>query len=376
MRKSITPTQIRETNRQRIYQYIYQNGSVSQQDLTYHLRLSRPTVANNLAELKEEGFITEAGQIDTDLVGRKPSAYTINVQYRVSIGVELLSRRVKMIAVDLYGNKINREVFNLTFKNEDSYFQEVCNHILQFKENSHLKNEQILGVGFSIQGLTSPDGRKIIYGKILNCTGLDIEVFSKYLPFTCRFFHDADSAATSELWASPDLRNGFYLSLSRHLGAAIIHDRKIIAGIHGHNATVEHIQLKPDGDLCYCGKRGCLETLCSLRALHYDLDKLDEFFDEVRHENLDLKVIWLTYLKNLSRAINLLHLLYDQTFILGGDLAPYFDIHDIQYLYAEIQEQTPFPEAHDFLQISKMPKHNITIGAALPFIQNFLEKQN
>ena len=35
-------------------------------------------------------------------------------------------------------------------------------------------------------------------------------------------------------------------------------------------------------------------------------------------------------------------------------------------------QMTPFAEAQDFLQISKMPEHNITIGAALPYIQKFL----
>ena len=84
--------------------------------------------------------------------------------------------------------------------------------------------------------------------------------------------------------------------------------------------------------------------------------------------------IWITYLKNLARAINMLHLVYDKTFILGGYLAPYLQQTDIDYLYQEIAEQTPFPEAHDFLEISRMPKHNITIGAALPYVQQFLEQ--
>ena len=59
---------------------------------------------------------------------------------------------------------------------------------------------------------------------------------------------------------------------------------------------------------------------------------------------------------------------------LGGYLAPYLQQADIDYLYQEIAEQTPFSEAHDFLEVSRMPKHNITIGAALPYVQAFLEK--
>lgn len=375
MKKSITPTQIRETNRQRIYQYLYQKGNVSQQDIAYDLHLSRPTVTNNLTALKKEGLVAEAGQIDSEFVGRKASAYSIDAQYRVSIGVELLSQQVKMIIIDLYGKKIQRQVFNLPFTMDDSYFKEVCQRILDFKTACRLTDEQILGVGFAMQGLISPDGTQVIYGKILHCTGLEISAVTKYLPYPCRFVHDSESAATAELWVSPQLSDAFYLSLGRHLGAALIYNRKIISGIHGHNATIEHIQMDPDGELCYCGKHGCLETLCSLRALHSDLDKLPDFFTAVREGQAKAQETWQTYLQNLARAINLLHLIYDQPFILGGYLASYLQPEDIEKLYQLLQEQTPFPEAHDFLQISKMPKHNIAIGAALPFIQTFLERQ-
>ena len=60
-------------------------------------------------------------------------------------------------------------------------------------------------------------------------------------------------------------------------------------------------------------------------------------------------------------------------FILGGHLAPWFTEADIRFLYGVIRDYTPFEEAEDFLRISKMPSHNITVGAALPFIRAFLE---
>ena len=61
MKKSITPKQIKATNRQLIYRYIYENEKVSQQELSYELHLSRPTVAANLAELEADGLIYRNG---------------------------------------------------------------------------------------------------------------------------------------------------------------------------------------------------------------------------------------------------------------------------------------------------------------------------
>lgn len=372
MKKSITPNQIRENNRNLIYQYIYRNPKVSQQDIAYDLHLSRPTVTTNLSSLEEDGLITKNGQIDTEYVGRKAAAYTIVPDFRVGIGVEILKKEVKMIAVNLYGEKILRSVYDISFRNEDDYFQKVCQEILSFKSSIGLADKQILGIGFAMQGLISPDSQTVLYGKILECTGLSITAFTRYLPYPCSFIHDADSAAISELWVSPDLDDAFYLSLSNHLGASIISDRKLISGNHGHSSTIEHIQMEPEGKLCYCGKHGCMETLCSIHALLDESETIDSFFQKVRNPEEAARKRWLSYLRHLARSVNLLHLIYDKTFILGGYLAPYLLESDLAFLYEEIKKLTPFPEDSDFLQISKMPKHNITIGAALPYIQDFL----
>lgn len=372
MKKSITPNQIKENNHNLIYQYIYRNPNVSQQDIAYALHLSRPTVTTNLSSLEEAGRIAKNGRIDTEYVGRKASAYAIVPDYRVGIGVEILKKEVKMIAVDLYGKKISRSVYEISYQNNESYFQNVCQEILAFKDFVGLSDKQILGVGFAIQGLISPDSKTVLYGKILECTGLSIHAFTSHLPYPCSFIHDADSAAIAELWVSPDLNDAFYLSLSNHLGASLISDRKLISGNHGHSSTIEHIQMEPDGELCYCGKRGCMETLCSIHALLNEKETIDCFFDKVKKQDDTALKRWYTFLQHLAKSVNLLHLIYDKTFILGGYLAPYLQESDLAFLYEEIRKLTPFPEASDFLQISKMPKHNITIGAALPYIQEFL----
>lgn len=373
MKRSITPNQIKQNNRSLIYQYIYENRKVSQQDIAYDLRLSRPTVTTNLSAMEEGGLIRKDGQIDTEFVGRKASGYAIVPDYRVSVGVEILKDEIKMIAVNLYGEKIGRKTEAIPFQNQESYFQTVCSGILAFQNDLSISDEQILGIGFAVQGLTTPDRKTIIYGEILSCTGLSVEAFSDYLPFPCCFIHDADSAAISELWVSPELTDAFYLSLSKHLGAAIISRGVILPGKHGHSATIEHMQMRAEGKRCYCGRRGCMETLLSMSAL-LDTDETPEaFFEGVRHNEAPYVERWETYLTNLADAVNMLHLIFDTDFIFGGYLAQYLCEQDIVFMHEKIRCMTPFPEERDFLRISKMPRHNITIGAALPYIQSFLD---
>jgi len=62
-------------------------------------------------------------------------------------------------------------------------------------------------------------------------------------------------------------RDVLVLSLDWGIGLGIIMDGKLRSGITGFAGEIGHIPLVNDGALCYCGKRGCLETVASGIAL-------------------------------------------------------------------------------------------------------------
>ena len=368
----ITPRQIKRTNRQMIYDFIYREKKVSPQDIVFALRLSRPTVASNLLEMEESGLILKNGLSENDQIGKKAVAYSVVAEYRIAIGVAITRDKVKIIAVNLYGEKINRVVMDIPFEKQDWYYKKAAEGILDFISSLNIAREKILGIGFAMQGLVSSDGQRVVYGKILDCFGLTIDVFQKWLNYPCVFIHDMDSAALSELWNSPELNDAIYISLDYHVGGAFIFDRQISTGKHGHSATFEHIQAKPEGQLCYCGKRGCFETVCSMKALLGNEDP-EKFFQAVRNKESEPAIKWKIYLEYLSHLIANLHLVNDTNFILGGHLAQYFMEDDIKIIYDNVRSYTPFDDADDYILLSKMPSHNITIGAALFYIRAFLE---
>ncbi len=373
MGKSITPKQIKANNRQLIYDYIYENGKVSQQDISYALRLSRPTVASNLVALEADGLIYKNGMQDTELIGRKAVGYSIVADYRVAIGVEVRSRKLKMIAVDLYGKPVDFEEKGLPFEMSDEYCRRVSEEIRDFISRHDFRDEQVLGIGFAMQALISTDGTSIVYGAILNNTGFKVECFGRYLPYPCTFIHDPEGAALTEIWHSQRITNALYISLSQHLGGALIADGMIRGGKHGHNATFEHIQVRygAEAKKCYCGRYGCLETVCSMSALLGD-DQPEDFFEAVRSGEAGAVEKWNDYLGILSRMVNNLHLVLDVDVILGGHLAQFLTEQDVRFMYSVIREATPFDEEEDFILLSRMPRHNITVGAALTYIQAFL----
>ncbi|MBR2343571.1 MAG: ROK family protein [Clostridia bacterium] len=81
--------------------------------------------------------------------------------------------------------------------------------------------------------------------------------------------NDANAAAYAEAqWGvgSGEL-SLIAVTLGTGVGGGIVIDGKIWEGVNGHAAEVGHMVVETDGRQCACGKRGCLETYCSVRAL-------------------------------------------------------------------------------------------------------------
>ena len=358
-----------------IYTYIYHKKEVLQQNIIDNLNMSSPTVIKHLTEMRKEGLIfSKRVPLEPNTPGRAPIILSVNAKYKIALGVEILKDSVKIIAIDLYGKSLRWERLIIDYANTDTYYQAICENVKQFITNMKVEKvgSKILGVGFALQGLVSEDGSTVIYGEILKCTGLKIDVFTKYLNYPCKFVHEPDGAALFELFVSPELQNAVYLSMSEHLGGALIFNRRILNGMHRHSATFEHITACKDGEPCYCGKRGCYETICSKVALLRG-EEADDFFARVRSGDSKAVERWGVFLEYLGRLIAHLHLVVDTKYILGGHLARYFTQEDIDVLYKYVRERTPFVEGDAYILRSKINDHNITIGAALPYIMGFLE---
>lgn len=77
--------------------------------------------------------------------------------------------------------------------------------------------------------------------------------------------NDANAAGLAEyLWgAGHGIRNVFFATLGTGIGTGIILDGKIFHGRTGSAAEGGHITIDPNGPVCGCGKKGCIEVLAS-----------------------------------------------------------------------------------------------------------------
>lgn len=381
----LTTIQLKKINKSKVYHYIYQQHTTSKLQIVQELQMGLSTVSQNLTLLEQEGYIQRNGYFDST-GGRKAQTIQIVPDFRISIGIGILKEMFHMTAIDLYGHILDMETISLSYADTDAYYKQMTEKIQAFITSHHYDLQKILGISIATQGITSSDHTTVTYGKILHNTGMNVDHFSSRLPFACHLEHDSKSAAHLELWNHPELDSAIVILLNRNLGGAIITDRHIHQGSTMHSGTLEHMCVNPDGPLCYCGNRGCLETYCSADALEQASGMpIPDFFHSLREisrhtadtdtdekKSSQISQIWEDYLNHLAFAMKNLNLIIDAPIILSGYLASFLTEEDTQYLLKQINAATPFPLRKEQILVGTYGQYTQAAGAALYYVETFL----
>ncbi|MCX6559091.1 MAG: ROK family protein [Candidatus Aminicenantes bacterium] len=131
--------------------------------------------------------------------------------------------------------------------------------------------EPIRAAGFGLPGIFDLASRRILESPHTGgLDGIEIEaVLERLLGVPVRADNDANLAAFGE-WrhgAGRGVANLILLTIGTGIGAGIIADGKLLRGARGYAGEVGHMSIRPDGEPCACGGRGCLETEASARAI-------------------------------------------------------------------------------------------------------------
>ena len=371
--KGMTTIALKKINRDKVYQYIYQQKETSKLQIVSDLQMGLSTVSQNLNELENDGLISRNGYFEST-GGRKAQIIRIVEDYRISIGLGILKDMFHIVVVNLYGDAIASETIGLPYENSDAYYSTLAENVERFIQEQQYLPEKIEGISIATQGIISPDGTAVTYGNIMGNTKMQLSDFSSRLPYPCHLEHDSKAAADLELWNHPQFDSALIFLLNQNLGGAMITGHSVHQGDHMRSGLFEHICIDPDGPACYCGNRGCLETYCSANALKAAAGMpVSEFFNILHStQTPTLSQIWQNYLDHLAFAIRNLNLVIDCPVIISGYLAPYFMESDLLYLLNKINEHSLFQMTRDQLSVGEHGQYTPAIGASLYYVKQFL----
>jgi len=270
----VLPEHARAHNRSLVLQHLFHEGPTSRADLARATSLTRVTISDLVSVLIAEGLVEELGVRPGQrvgkpaiLVGMRTSAYQI-------VSVDLTDEEVVRGAVlTLTGDFVVRQSLAVDGRTGT----ELVDLLTRFCRGLIASATQpVIGVGIGSPGVVDAVGRVV---EAPNRRWYDVPLaaqLTEHLGLAVHVANDANIAALGEFTFGGAAGDGLLvLTVGEGVGAGIMVDGSRVRG-HGDAAgELGHVTVVDDGDLCACGRRGCLETVLSVPALRRAVDGLD-----------------------------------------------------------------------------------------------------
>ena len=258
-----------------IIAYMAVNGEITLAELTKELKISIPTITKLVQELVDENIVSDLGKVETQ-GGRRPNVYGLTSSTLYFAGVHVGRDRMTCVITDLHNNlvyEVTYEDFELT--DREQCLDTICDNIVNFLENCGYDRAKILGVGVCIVGrVNTSEGRSYHYFTSIEENLRDILEQRVGLRVLLENDTRARCYAEYNFSRSKTESNVIYLHLGLGVAIGIVSDGKLYYGKNGFAGEFGHIPFFDNEKICFCGKKGCLETEVSGIAIE---EKMNEF---------------------------------------------------------------------------------------------------
>lgn len=251
-----------------LVEIFYKEGQKTISELCERTNNSIPSLTAVLNDLAKAGWIKNLG-IGASRGGRKPAIFGLNPDAGYIMGIELSRDFSRLCIFNMFNKMVGEAVeINEGLDTTKEILSVIKNESLKLLKNQKIKNEQLIGYGITIPGLIDiRTGVTYSYPQLGNG---DLNVmFSELFGRPAYVEHDTKSMVLGEAWfgLAKNMADVLFLNIGSGIGMGIIIKGKLYHGHSGFSGEFGHIQMISDGDLCYCGKNGCLETVASGTAL-------------------------------------------------------------------------------------------------------------
>ena len=260
--RAANPGGTRRINRRVVTSAIQHSAPISRADIAKAVGLTPASVSSVVRELIDDELVEELAPMPIRGVGKPATPLGVRADGR-HIAVLDLSRRDSFVAalVDLAGVVVVRLEEARDGRVGDAAVAAIHELLVRLTDAS---DRPLLGVGVASPGLVV-DSRFVAESASLSWRDVDLGArLSDVNPVPVIVANDANAGALGEvMFGSREVADMLYVRIDDGVGAGIVLDGRLHVGSKGGGGEIGHTVVQPDGPLCVCGNRGCLETLVS-----------------------------------------------------------------------------------------------------------------
>lgn len=289
------------SKREQIFSIIHRKGCISRVQISKLSNMSLMSVGRIVDELVNLGIVCEEEAGDQpNAVGRKPKMLRIASNNFLSVGVEIDRDRICAAIINFQGQVLKKleETGDFSNNTPENVLRNVGKLIERiFSENKDLPVKQAVGVACPglidknvIRFSSQMKWKNVAAADILRrYTGMEDIIVDNEVK--------AHGVAEDMFGLGKDCRSSVILTMGSGIGSSILIDHNLYRGRANMAGEIGHICINPSGNMCECGKRGCLQTYMADWAILRDARTVKE--------NITLDEVFEAYRQGQPWAMNL-----------------------------------------------------------------------
>lgn len=260
-----TLRETREHNERLVLATIYDAGRISRADVARLTSLTRTSVSDVTEGLIAQGLCREVGR-GPSTGGKAPILLEVPDAARLLVGVDLGDHVFTAAAVNLRGEIIDRADVPSEDADGDEALELALNVIGGILERTA---GPILGIGIGTAGLVDRGSGVVIQAVKRDWRNLALgAIVGGRFDLPVQVANDSQAAGLAEhVFGAVRGVNLVTVKVGQGIGAGLVLNGELFEGDGFGAGEIGHTVVDPDGELCRCGRRGCLETVASARAV-------------------------------------------------------------------------------------------------------------
>lgn len=262
----------KSNSRHKILSMIRRDGPIGQAQIAKTIGQSLPAVMNTVRFLTDAGLVREIASVGST-VGKPPKLLKFIKDSYYCIGIDLGATKIISILMNGTDIVLRREIPAEIAKGPKHIITQLIRLVKSMLASSRIDTRKLLGIGVASPGLFDLPTQKLIYAPLIGWRDVDFVTPLEHAfdSFVCIDNAVRVTAYGEKIYGSAKNSGNFMcLHLGYGIGGALVVDDEPYIGAFGTAGEVGHIIVKPNGPLCNCGKRGCLEAVASARAIARD----------------------------------------------------------------------------------------------------------
>lgn len=265
--KKATRQHTKQHNRDLVLRTVFSRHPISRAEVARLTHLTRTTVSEIVGSLLREGLVEEVG-LGESIGGKSPILLSVVADSRYLIGLNLAQDKFIGAIVNLSG-EIRKTVEMPVPGGDGKKALKLVYRIIDRLVG--MKLGPIVGISVGTPGLVNTREGVVVNAVNLDWRDLPLgQLLEEKYGMPVSVLNDSQATAIGEFVYGGEHQNDenlIVVNVKHGIGSGILINGRLFQGDGGGAGEIGHVVVQEDGELCRCGKRGCLETVSSARAV-------------------------------------------------------------------------------------------------------------